>query len=184
MPVLKQTSLLKISFQLLFIGLTLVVLFSCSKEKTSNNAIEETISPSISLNASNRTSTVAIPFDETVFVSCANGGAGEYVHITGRTNLVYTISWTDHGFTYGYHSTTYKIEGVGLSSGQSFVGSGNTEGQVMGAWVNEQWLSNFVDQIKLVGGNTNFILKRNYHVLVNPDGTIKVSRDNVETACR
>jgi len=179
MSILKQTF-----FQVVFMALIAALLISCTKENSVNTGVEEKISPSISLNASDKTSAVAIPFDETVFVSCANGGAGEYIHITGRTNLVYTISWTDHGFTYGYHSTTINIEGLGLSSGQRFAGSGNIEGQVMGAWVNEQWLSNFVDQLRLVGGNTSFILKRNYHVLVNPNGTVEVSRDNVETECR
>ena len=37
-----------------------------------------------------------------------------------------------------------------------------------GAWVNEQWLSNFVDKLKLVGSNTNFAVKTNYDFLVNP----------------
>ena len=182
MPILKQASLLKISLQFVIIGFAMTLLFSCTKENTVGDS-SETISPSISLNASNRTSTVAIPFDETIFVSCANGGAGEYVHVTGKTNLVYTISWTDHGFTYGYHSNTYNIKGVGLSSGQNFVGSGNTEGQVMGAWVNEQWVSNLVDKLVLVGGNTNFVVKRNYHVVANPDGVVEVDFDNNVVEC-
>ena len=177
MSAFKQTS-----FYLFFVVVTMT-LFSCSKENTPGNSVVEEISPSISLNASDRTSSVAIPFDETIFVSCANDGAGEYVHVTGRTNLVYTISWTDHGFTFGYHSNTYNIKGTGLSSGQIFTGSGNTEGQVMGAWVNEQWLSNFVDKIRLTGSSTNFVVKSNYHVLVSPNGTVQVDRDNNEVEC-
>jgi len=178
MSIFKQASL-----HLFFIMFTTTLLSSCSKENKPGNSVEQVISPAISLNASDRTSTVAIPFDETIFVSCANGGAGEYVHVTGRTNLVYTISWTDHGFTFGYHSNTYNIKGTGLSSGQNFTGSGNTEGQVMGSWVNEQWLSNFVDKLKLVASHTNFVVKSNYHVVVNPDGTVQVDRNDDLVEC-
>ena len=178
MSIFKQASL-----HLFFIMFTTTLLFSCSKENTPGSSVEQVISPAISLNASDRTSTVPIPFDETIFVSCANGGAGEYVHVTGRTNLVYTISWTDHGFTFGYHSNTYNIKGTGLSSGQNFTGSGNTEGQVMGSWVNEQWLSNFVDKLKLVASHTNFVVKSNYHVVVNPNGTVQVDRNDDLVEC-
>jgi len=182
MPILKQASLSKITLQFGIIVFAMTLLFSCRKDTTVGNSLEA-VSPSISLNASNRTSTVAIPFDDIIFVDCANGGAGEYVHITGRTNLLYTISWTDHGFTFGYHSNTYNIKGVGLSSGQTFAGSGNTEAEVMGAWVNAQWISNFVDKLILVGGNTNFIVRSKYHVLVNPDGTVEVDNDDNVVEC-
>ena len=184
MSILNQTSFLKFTFQFVFISLLITFLSSCSKENTPNKTGEEAISPSISVNASDRTSVVAIPFEETFFVSCANGGVGEYVHVTGKTNMLYTISWTEHGFTFGYHINTYNVKGVGLTSGQSFVGSGNIEGQVMGAWVNQQWLANFIDQFRLTGNNTNFVVKNKYHVLINPNGTVEVDRDNNEVECK
>jgi hypothetical protein len=166
-----------------FALLATVLLFSCTRENIEPRPVEQAISASISSNASNRTSITAIPFDKTIFVPCANGGAGEYVHITGSTNLQYTISWTDHGFTYGYHATTYRVDGTGLTSGDTFVGSGNTEGQVMGAWVNEQWLSTFVDQLRLTDANTTFIVKSLYHILVNPDGTTEVKLKDQSADC-
>ena len=52
----------------------------------------------------------------------------------------------------------------------------------MGAWVNEQGILNFVDKLKLSGLNTNFAVKTNYHVRVNP-GTLQVDRDNYVAEC-
>jgi hypothetical protein len=184
MQTAKNTSLVKLLTQFMISIFTIVILFSCTKEKT-NSAIGEKaqLSPSISEHASIRTSTVAIPYDWTIFVPCANGGAGEFVHISGSTNLTYTISWTDHGFTYGYHANTYKIQGEGLTSGDTFIGSGHTEGQVVGSWVNEQWVSTFVDQIKLIGASGKFTVKNTYHVTENPDGTLETKLIDHETSC-
>jgi len=184
MQILRLNLVGKTTIQLLFAIVSMTLLFSCTRERVEPKPVEENLSSSISSNASDRTSIVAIPFDNTVFIPCANGGAGELVHITGLTNLLYTISWTDHGFTYGYHATTYKIVGTGLTSGDTFTGSGNTEGQVMGAWVNEQWLSTFVDQLRLVNSKTSFIVKSLYHVLVNPDGTVEVKLDGQSAECK
>ena len=184
MQTLKHTSVMKITIQILFFLSAIVLLFLCGKDKSLSiapKAIE--LMPSISDNASVRTSTAAVPYDWTFYVPCANGGAGEYVRVKGSTNFVYTISWTDHGFTYGYHANTYKIEGVGLTSGETFIGSGHTEGQVMGAWVNEQWLSTLVDQIKLIGKSTSFVIKNNYHITISPDGTEEIKINDRDVSC-
>src|SRR5829696_5175132 len=101
MQIAKQTSLVKLTTHLFFSLAAMAPLFSCSKGKAdgavANNA---DVTRPISSNASNRTSTVAVPYENTVYVSCANNGAGEYIRLSGFTNLLYTISWTDHGFTY------------------------------------------------------------------------------------
>lgn len=184
MQTLKHISLLNITVQLLLSLFVASLLFSCSKEDNLAVAAKGTeLTASISSRASDRTSSVAIPYDWDIFVPCANGGVGEYVHVTGSTNLVYTISWTDHGFTYGYHANTYKIQGVGITSGEIFRGSKQTEGQVLGAWVNDQWLSTFVDQIRLIGTNTSFTVKNTYHVTVSPDGTQEIKLNDHEVTC-
>ena len=184
MQTAKNISLLKLMTHLMISILAIMILFSCSKEKTNLPSGDKVqLSPSISEHASTRTSTVAVPYDWTIYVSCANGGAGEYVHVTGSTNFVYTISWTDHGFTYGYHANTYKIEGVGLTSGNTFIGSGFTEGQVVGSWVNDQWVSTLVDQLKLVGPSGSFTIKNTYHVTENPDGTLETKLNDHEVSC-
>jgi hypothetical protein len=182
MQTLKQISVLKVTTHLFFSLLATVFLFSCSKDNVPDPAKAE-LSSNESSHASIRTSSTNIPYDWNFFVPCANGGAGEWVRVTGSTNLVYTISWTDHGFTYGYHSNTYGVHGVGLTTGETFIGSGHTEGQVLGAWVNEQWLSTFVDQIRLIGQNTSFSVRNTYHVTVNPDGNEEIKLRDQQAVC-
>ena len=185
MQTAKNISLLKLLTHLMISVLAIIVLFSCTKEKTSTPVqAKAQLSPSISEHASTRTSSVAVPYDWTVFVPCSNGGTGEFVHVTGSTNFVYTISWTDHGFTYGYHANTYKVVAVGLASGNTYVGSGFTEGQVAGSWSNDQWISTYVDQLKLVGSDGTFTLRNTYHITVNPDGTIVTSLTDRDASCQ
>jgi hypothetical protein len=180
----KQTSGLNLTNYLFFSLLAMLFLFSCSKEKDRVSGPEKAeLSTNKSAQPSNQQGATDVPYDWNIFVPCANGGAGEWVHVTGSTHIVYTISWTDYGFTYGYHANTYQIKGVGLTSGETFIGSGNTEGQVLGAWVNEQWLSTFVDQLRLIGQNTSFTVRTTYHVTVNPDGDVEVNQHDHEVIC-
>ena len=181
MQTLKQISILKLSIQLLLSLSAMILLFSCSKE---SSVPKDEPSPTISAHASDRTSTVAVPYFNTVFVPCANGGAGEYVHISGSTNFLNTISWTDHGFTFGYHANTYRMEGTGATSGEKFIGSAHTEGQVFGTWESSQWVYSFIDQIKLVGSSTSFVIKNKYHITVSQDGDVEVVLQGQETECR
>ena len=185
MQTLKRASVLKFTTHFFFSLLAAVALFSCSKDNADGPAVEiSDAPPAISSNASDRTSTVAVPYDNTVYVPCANGGAGEYVHLNGRTNFLYTISWTDHGFTYGYHANSYAIKGVGLTSGEQFVASGTTEGQVAASWVNERWIAIITDQLRVTAPNTSFVVKNKYHVTTTPDGDALINLREQEVECK
>ena len=162
------------------------VLFSCSKNMADVPAQQnlQLTSANASSNASTRTSTVAIPFENTVFVPCANGGAGEDVLVTGKFNLVYQMTWTDHDFTMVYHDNDHQVKGVGLSSGETFTGSGGTNGTFMGAWVNSQWVGNFVERTKIVGKNTVFTIIQKLHLIVTPDGNVVVNNVEQTVTCQ
>src|SRR5258706_9998289 len=103
----KQASefkLLSSSFLALFVSL---LLFSCTKniaEKPSPDNTEVSARIQSSSQARPDNSLVAVPFEETLFVPCANGGTGENVTLTGTTNFVYQMTWNDHGFTLVYHA--------------------------------------------------------------------------------
>jgi hypothetical protein len=184
MQTLKQTSVLKFTTFILLSLLAMTALFSCSKENTEVPlAKKPDLIPAISPNASNRTSTVAIPYENTIYVPCANGGEGEYVQLTGFYNLVYTISWTDHGFTMGYHSNYHQVKGVGLSSGERFIASGMGEGQTYGSWVSGHWLSVYHDRMNVISPATRFAVNNTYHVLATPDGDILINLREHEVEC-
>src|SRR5215470_16443794 len=134
----KQVSKFESLSAALSVFFVVAVLFSCTRNIADVPAQQnaQLTSANISPNASTRTSIVAIPFENTAFVPCANGGLGEDVLLTGKTNLVYQMTWTDHDSTLVYHDNDHQVKGVGLYSGQTFTGSGGTNGTFMGAWVN------------------------------------------------
>ena len=170
----KQISALKFLTNSAFALLAMMLLFSCSKnnvevpDQASNLAGQ-------SPHASSRTSIVAVPFETSEFVPCANGGAGEDVQLNGYTAFVYQIIWTDNNFSLSYHGNDHQVTGTGLTSGESFVGSGGFQGTVMGSWVNNQWVGTTIQQLRIVGQNTVFKVNYKLQLVVTPDGTVTVS---------
>ncbi len=164
----------------------MVLLFSCNKNADELPARSATVTTDAkdSQESAMRINMKAVPFQKTVYVPCANGGAGENVELSGNTNFVYQMTWTDHGFTLVYHANHQNVTGVGLTSGERFVGSGVTNGTVMGAWVNNSWVATTNEQMRVVGQNTNFIVKYQYHLTVTPDGNITASIKEVTAECK
>jgi hypothetical protein len=181
-----QTSTLKL-LSIFFLALfSMVLLFSCSKnaaELTGQDKAELTVADASSPSSS-RNSIVSVPFENTVFVPCANGGAGEDVLLNGYTAFVYQIVWNDHDFSLSYHGNDHHVTGVGLSSGESFVSSGGFEGTVMGSWVNEQWVGTIIRQLRIIGQNTVFTVNYKLQLIVTPDGKVTVSAREQTADCK
>lgn len=156
--------------------ITLSLLSSCTKNAADipTPTEAELTSSNQSGQSANENTIHAVPFEANLFVSCANGGAGETVEFSGFTNFIYQLAWTDHGFTLVYHDNTHKVKGVGVLSGETFVVSGGTNGTVMGSWVNSQWIGTTIRQLRVTGQNTNFTITYKYHITVISDGTVIV----------
>jgi len=162
------------------------LLFSCSKNAADIPlpAINDVAAANVSPGLSNRNSNVAVPFETTLFVPCANGGAGEEVVLTGTVNFVQQISWTDRGFTMNYHENTQGLKGTGLSSGERFTASGGTNGTVMGSWVNSQWTGTTIRQLRVSGPRSHFFMNYKYHITVISDGSVKVNSREETAECK
>src|SRR5712692_1611363 len=78
--------------------------------------------------ASSFTASVKIPISVTVFVPCANGGAGELVDLSGSLNDVFHVTVDDSG---GVHVTTHDnaqgVSGTGETTGAKYQGTGVTQ---------------------------------------------------------
>lgn len=162
----------------------MLLMASCSKNiagKTNQNSIEESLGSQPASQEKNGLATA--PFDETIFVPCTNGGAGEDVALTGTTHFVYQIVWNDHGFHLVYHENSQGITGVGLSSGETFAGSDGTQGTVTAAWESNQWIGTTIEQMKIVGKNTRYIVRYKQHLVVTPDGKVTVSIKDKTVDC-
>ena len=164
----------------------LALLFSCSKNAADvpEPAVQEATQANASSNSSRDNIIHAVPFETTLFVPCANGGAGEDVLLTGFTNFVYGMTWTDHGFTLVYHDNVHRVTGVGVTSGEKFTASGGTNGTVMGSWVNSQWVGTTTQQLRVIGRNNSFFVTYKYHIVIASDGTVTVNSEEETAACR
>ena len=160
-------------------------LFSCTKNVADVpiQAAEEATAVDANPNGKNDNIIHAVPFETTVFVPCANGGAGEDVKLTGFTNFIYGLVYTDRGFSMQYHDNVHQVTGVGLSSGESFVASGGTNGTVAGVWYSSQWVGNTTTQMKIVGQNTRFTVVYKHHITVSQDGSVTVNNTEQTADC-
>lgn len=165
---------------------TVAFLFSCTKNAgdATTPAAEEATAANASSNSASDNIIHAVPFETTLFVPCANGGAGEDVTLTGFTNFIYQMTWTDQNFTLVYHDNVHKVTGIGASSGETFVASGGTNGTVMGSWVNSQWTGTTIQQLRVVGRNNSFFVTYKYHITVTSDGKVIVSSNEDTADCK
>jgi len=165
--------------------LATALLFSCTKNvaDVSDQAAEEATAVDANPHGKNDNIIHAVPFETTVFVPCANGGAGEDVRLTGFTNFIYGLVYTDRGFSMQYHDNVHQVTGVGLSSGESFVASGGTNGTVVGVWYSTQWVGNTTTQMRIVGQNTMFTVIYKHHITVSQEGSVTVNNTEQTADC-
>jgi hypothetical protein len=162
-----------------------VLLFSCSKNAadSAQPAGAEIATTKPSSEPIHQGTNYIVPFDNTFFVPCANGGAGEDVIISGFLNYTYEGTWSNDGFKIVYHDNAQHVTGTGVSSGESFVGSGNTNGIAIGSWVNDQWIGSTTGQLKLVSKNASFTVRYKYHMTVTRDGKVTIYSEALSEEC-
>jgi hypothetical protein len=130
------------------------------------------------------TSSSVFPVSLATFVPCANGGAGEVVNLSGNLHDLFHITLDGNG---GVHvkflDNPQGIVGTGLTTGQTYHGTGGTQG----TFTSTVGLTNtFVNSFRIIGkgpGN-NLLVFESFHVAVNPDGTVTSFHDNFSIACK
>src|SRR5512135_867937 len=103
----------------------------------------------------------SFPISISVFVPCANGGAGEVVNLSGDLHDLFHITYDGQG---GVHvkvqDNPQGISGVGLTTGDKYQGTGVTETE-FNVKVGEEYTS--VNNFRIIGqgpGN-NFLVHDN-----------------------
>jgi len=138
----------------------------------------------VSAQAESSTDTERIPFDSVVFVPCANDGAGEYVELSGDLLALFHLTLDGTG---GYHAKSHfnpqGISGVGLTTGDTYQGTGVTQEQVN---IKPAFETTFINNSRIIGqgpGN-NYLVHETFHITVTPNGDITAFVDNVSVECR
>jgi hypothetical protein len=124
------------------------------------------------------------PIDITVFVPCANGGAGEDVEITGNLHDLFHVTFDGVG---GLHVTVHDnpqgISGFGLTTGDTYRGVGITEEHFNGTVGSTD---TFVNNFRIIGNGpgNNFSVHENIHVTINANGELTAFVDNFSVTCK
>ena len=165
-------------------AMVVTLLFSCSKNAADiPKAADEEVTRAPGSDSDDNI-IHAVPFETTVFVPCANDGAGEDVVLTGFTNFIEHLTWSDLKFTMVYHENVHQVTGVGVTSGEKFVASGGANGTVMGSWVDSKWVGSLVRQMRVIGKNSRFFVTYKTHLVVTPDGKVVVDSREQTAECK
>jgi hypothetical protein len=132
-----------------------------------------------------RTISQRIPVDILVFIPCANGGAGELVHLSGSLHDLFHLTMHPNGrFTLKTHDQPQGISGQGEITGDLYHATGVTQETITNGVVGVT--DTFINNFKIIGpgpGN-NFLVHETFHVTVNANGTLTVSLDHVTVDCK
>jgi hypothetical protein len=120
----------------------------------------------------------------TVFVSCANGGAGELVALEGRLHRLFALTVDKTG---GFHMTDHTqpqaLRGVGAVTGTKYQAQ-SVDQQHLNGHVGQTFTS--INNLRLIGqgrGN-NLLLRETFHITVNANGVVTAVHDSFSAECK
>ena len=125
-----------------------------------------------------------IPFELAVFISCAAGGAGEVVDLSGTLHDLFHLTINGKRFVLKTHDQPQGVSGVGETTGDVYRATGVTQDITTSGIVGNT--ETFINNFKIIGpkAGNNFLVHENFHVTVNANGTITVVRDHLTVTCK
>lgn len=110
------------------------------------------------------------------WVPCANNGAGEPVHLTGKLHIIFTDNIAQF--------TPQGVEGVGLTTGDMYRGTGMDHESYVET--NGAWNLTSIDNYRIIGvGTDNDLLVHGvFHITINAEGDITSFVDEFSFECR
>ena len=132
------------------------------------------------------TTNIKIPVDIGEFIPCANGGAGDFVVLSGNLHILFTFTADSAGgFHFSGHFQPQGISGVGLFSGDKYQATGVTRfnSNAKPPFPNE---FTFVNNFRIIGqrpGN-NLLVHETVHMTVNANGAVTADVANTSFDCK
>jgi hypothetical protein len=130
------------------------------------------------------TTNTIIPFFAAFFVPCAANGLGEVIVLSGDVHMLVHGTLDANG---GFHSRSLDnpqgITGIGLTTGDTYRGTGVTEAEFNGKVGAE---STFVNNFHIIGQGqaSNLLLHTNIHGTLTPNGDVTAFFDHTSVECR
>ena len=126
-----------------------------------------------------------VPFDQTSFVPCANGGAGESVTVSGILHIQTHVTINQNRLIFKTHFQPQGAVGFGLITGDVYHGTGVT--QFMDSIPNPSGAqtSSFINNFRFIGPgpDNNFQVHQNVHITFNANGEVSSDVDNTSIDC-
>lgn len=124
------------------------------------------------------------PFDQTIFVPCGNGGAGQDVAFSGNIHDVFHVTQGPSGnLTVKMLDNPQGVTGVGQATGAIYHATGQTQ-QITTTRFGES--TSFINRFHLVssGPGTTLIVFETLHLTINANGTLTSFLDNLRIECQ
>lgn len=121
-----------------------------------------------------------------VFVTCAAGGAGELVDLSGTLHTLMTFAINKNNVAGYFHFQPQGISGIGETTGDKYQATGVTMESFAGSFHNGQFNQTFVNNFRIIGqgpGN-NFLVHETMHITVDANGSVTVFHDDFSAACK
>src|SRR5205823_4137988 len=90
-------------------------------------------------------SNTTFPINLSVFVPCANGGAGEVVDLSGSLHDLVTATINGNHVSGKFHDNPQGVTGTGETTGAKYQGTGVTQSEFSGSLTNGQFETTFVN---------------------------------------
>jgi len=125
-----------------------------------------------------------VPVSFTTFVSCANGGAGESVTLSGDLHeMVHYTSDNANGIHVKVQINYQGISGVGATTGLKYQAFGMTTDEYNShIGYEETTIGNFI--VIGEGPNNDVLVHVNAHITILADGTVTSFVDNESVECK
>lgn len=184
----KNTNLLA-TIVLLFIGASILTLTACTKEMIVPKSDQLQLQGGINAQAKaaiSITSNEQINTEFSVFIPCANAGAGEFVVLTGTLHVLTTFTINGNNVRGKSHFQPQGISGVGLTTGDKYHATGVTQDEFKGSLVNGQFEGTQINNFRIIGEgrDNNFLVHQSSHVTINANGVLTTVVDNVVSDCK
>jgi hypothetical protein len=123
-----------------------------------------------------------IPIDlGAYFVPCANGGAGEYVPLSGTFHVLYADTTDASGGHHVVSDGTWTASGVGQTTGSTYKGPSETIGEAN--FTAGQEVTQLIT-LRIVGKQATFYAYSTAHFTFAPDGTLTADVSNSRAECK
>jgi hypothetical protein len=132
------------------------------------------------------TTNESVPFNLTVFVPCANGGAGESVVLSGSLHVLATATINGNNVSSSTHTQPQGVSGLGLTTGDKYRATGVTRYDTNFDNVDFPIVTTYVNNFRIIGqgpGN-NFTVHQTIHMTINANGDVTADVDNYKIDCK